>query len=234
MTTATFDLVGARPTSIRWNSEEGTLAYSSFNEDEGAFSLQSIELGADATFALDLATISRGYGLVRVGVFDMRLTPVGTAPPAFPGDDYKRAIGVNMWNPQLGDCRIETNGTIFRDAIERVYEQAIAMPEAVAGALVIQFIDKRAVTFKSLGKSFLGPVIKIVGWVKRDEVPGWASRPPTVVLPKNQLTLPSGSEARPALESNRSNKSNKTSSKSSKPSSQIRDELNDDLPESLK
>ena len=44
-------------------------------------------LGKPATFALDLATRERGYGLIRAAVYDMRLSPVGAKPPAWPDDD---------------------------------------------------------------------------------------------------------------------------------------------------
>ena len=41
-------------------------------------------LARDATFAMDMATRDRGYGLIRVGIYDMRLTPVGAPPPPWP------------------------------------------------------------------------------------------------------------------------------------------------------
>ena len=89
------DLHGVYPTSIRWNAESGFLAVSAFNAETGERELQQIELGQAATFVLDLATRERGYGLIKTGIYDMRLTPVGSPPPPWPEDEeYKPALGM--------------------------------------------------------------------------------------------------------------------------------------------
>ena len=112
------DLHGVYPTSLRWNAETGFLAISVFNAETGERELQEIELGKPATFALDLATRERGYGLIKTGVYDMKLTPVGSPPPPWPGDEeYKPAIGCWVWNPTFGELRLETNAAIFRQAV---------------------------------------------------------------------------------------------------------------------
>ena len=49
-----------------------------------------------ARFVLDLATRQVGYGLIRTGVFDFRLAPVGSPFPDYPGDDYKLAIALML------------------------------------------------------------------------------------------------------------------------------------------
>ena len=85
------DLHGVFPTSLRWNAETGFLAISVFNPETGERELQEIELGKPATFAMDLATRERGYGLIKTGVYDMRLTPVGSPPPPWPGDEEYQA-----------------------------------------------------------------------------------------------------------------------------------------------
>ncbi len=112
------DLHGVYPTSLRWNAESGFLAISVFNAETGERELQEIELGQPATFALDLATRERGYGLIKTGVYDMKLTPVGSPPPPWPGDEeYKPALGCWVWNPTFGELRLETNAAIFRQAV---------------------------------------------------------------------------------------------------------------------
>ena len=75
------DLHGIYPTSLRWNAESGFLAVSVFNAETGESELQQIEFGQPATFVLDLATRERGYGLIKSGVYEMKLTPVGSPPP---------------------------------------------------------------------------------------------------------------------------------------------------------
>ena len=88
------DLHGIYPTSLRWNAESGFLAVSVFNGETGERELQQIELGQAATFVLDLATRERGYGLIKSGVYDMKLTPVGSPPPPWPdNEEYKPALG---------------------------------------------------------------------------------------------------------------------------------------------
>ena len=96
----------------------GSSAISVFNPETGERELREIELGQPATFALDMATRERGYGLIKTGVYDMKLTPVGSPPPPWPGDEeYKPAIGCWLWNPTFGELRLETNAAIFRQAV---------------------------------------------------------------------------------------------------------------------
>jgi hypothetical protein len=180
------DLHGIYPTSLRWNAETGFLAISIFNSETGERELQEIELGKPATFALDLATRERGYGLIKSGVYDMRLTPVGSPAPPWPDDgEFKPAIGCWLWNPTLGELRLETTAAIFRQAVAAVWDRAQLEPEAAGGSRqpVVRFIDRVPVTVKSVGKTFQGPVIKVMDWVERDKIPGWAARAPTVAPP---------------------------------------------------
>jgi hypothetical protein len=195
------DLHGTIPTSLRWNAEEGSLAVSVFNAERGERELREIELGESATFALDLATRERGYGQIKVGVYDMRLTPVGSPPPPWPGDDedYKPALGCWLWNPNFGELRLETNASIFRSAVEYTWRQARFAPQAVEGEQpVIRFVDRVPVRVKAVNKSFFGPKIQTIGWVERDKVPGWRERKPTVSPPAALPVLPSSSASAPA------------------------------------
>src|SRR6516164_7830220 len=89
------DLHGVYPTSLRWNAELGVLGHTVYDEVTGERSITEIELGSpSAKFVMDLATRERGYALIRKGVYDMRLSPVGCPAPEWPGDDdFKAAIG---------------------------------------------------------------------------------------------------------------------------------------------
>ena len=172
------DLHGIFPTALRWNAETGILGISVFNAETGERELQEIELGKSATFAMDMATRERGYGLIKVGVYDMQLTPVGSPAPAWPGDEeYKPAIGCWLWNPTFDELRLETNATIFRTAVANVWDKARVEPEVLKGLQpVIRFVDRVAIPVKAVNKTFFGPVINIIGWTERDKVPGWAER----------------------------------------------------------
>jgi hypothetical protein len=179
------DLHGVYPTSLRWNAEIGILAFSVFNAETGARELREIELGQLATFALDLATRERGYGLIKTGVYNMTLTPVGSPAPQWPGDEeYKPAVGCWVWNPTFGELRLETNAKIFQQAVIAVWDECRSKAEAAEGLQpVIRFVDRVPVPVKAVNKTFSGPVIKTVGWVERDKVPGWRERAPTVLPP---------------------------------------------------
>jgi hypothetical protein len=194
------DLNGIYATSIRWNAEDGILGVAVYSPETGGREIQEIPLGADATFAMDLLTRVRGYGLIRVGLYDMRLSPIGTPPPPWPdGDDFKPAIGVWLWNPAFGELRLETNATMFRNAITAVWDQARFEPQAAAGEQpVVCFTHAVPVFIKQVGKTFQAPVAKLVGWVPRNQVPGWADRAPTVAPPKTLAALPTN--AAPAIE----------------------------------
>jgi hypothetical protein len=194
------DLHGIFPTSLRWNAEQGYFGYSVFNEESGEREVKEIELGRPATFALDLATRQRGYGLIKSGVYDMKLTPVGDPPPPWPGDEeYKPALGCWMWNPTFGELRLETNAAIFRQAVTNVWDECRFEPQAAEGLQpVVSFVDRVSVPIKAVNKSFYGPVIKIVGWVERGKVPGWRERKPTVSPPAALPALPGSSTSTPA------------------------------------
>ena len=107
------DLHGIYPSSLRWNAESGFLAVSAFNGEAGERELQPIELGQAATFVLDLATRERGYGLIKSGVYDMKLSPVGSPPPPWPeNEEYKPALGCWMWTPTFGELRLDKRGDL--------------------------------------------------------------------------------------------------------------------------
>ena len=165
------DLHGIYPTSLRWNAESGFLAISVFNAETGERELQPIELGQTATFVLDLATRERGYGLIKSGVYDMKLSPVGSPPPPWPeNEEYKPALGCWMWNPTFGELRLETNATLFRDAIANVWDKCRFEPQAAEKLQpVICFADRVSKLVKQVAKTFYTPVIKIVGWIERDK-----------------------------------------------------------------
>jgi hypothetical protein len=194
------DLHGIYPTSLRWNAESGFLAVSAFNGETGERELQPIEFGQAATFVLDLATRERGYGLIKPGVYDMKLTPVGSPPPPWlENEEYKPALGCWAWNPTFGELRLETNAAIFRQAVDSLWDQCRAEPQAAEGLQpVVRFVDRVAIPVKTVNKTFFGPVIKIVGWVERDNVPGWQARTPTVSPPVTPPILPAASAPAPA------------------------------------
>ena len=225
------DLHGIYPTSLRWNAESGFLAVSAFNGETGERELRQIELGQAATFVLDLATRERGYGLIKSGVYDMKLSPVGSPPPPWPeNEEYKPALGCWMWNPTFGELRLETNAAIFRQAIASVWDQCRAEPQAAEGLQsVVRFDGRVSIPVKAVNKTFFGPVIKIVGWVERDRVPGWAARTPTVLPPEAPPILPAPSAPAPATPAVKKPAKAKRAAAKPAPDDPLAD-LNDDIP----
>jgi hypothetical protein len=197
------DLHGIFPDSLRWNAETGTLGVATYNAEAGERELRDILLGsAAATFVMDLATRERGYGLIKQGVYDMKLTPVDSPVPPWPGDDaeYKPALGCWVWNPQLGELRLETNAAILREAISSLWDRAKFAQEAIDGLQpVIRFVDRVDVPIKAVGKTFYGPIIQIVAWIERNLVPGWKERTPTVPPPKAPPLLAASSTPAPVV-----------------------------------
>jgi hypothetical protein len=228
-------LHGAFPTSARWNSETGFLGVSVYSAETGERELREIPLGADATFAMDMATRERGNGLIRVGIYDMRLTAVGSTPPPWPDDeDYKPAVGVWLWNPTHGELRLETNASIVRQAVLAVWDEAKGASQAAEGQQpVIRFADRVSIYVKAVNKTFQGPIIRIVGWVPRDQVPGWSERPPSVLPPKTLTALPT--TATPAIETTAKGRAKtkaktKTKAGANDPSDSLDNLLGDDDP----
>ena len=54
---------------------------------------------------------------------------------------------------------------------------------------VVCFVDRVPVPVKAVNKTFIGPVIKVIGWVERNKVPGWATREPTVAAARGPAAL---------------------------------------------
>ena len=175
--------------SIRWNSEEETdqLVYVETNE---VFEQERspIPLNSSAsTFVMDVLRREHGRGRIATGTYKMQLVPVGQEVPPIPEDeaafakDYKPAIGVWVWNPPLGEVRIETNGTMFRNAVAGILDQTKNCKEAGDGLVpVAQFTDRHKQDFRQLGKSFWGPIIVLCGWLPRAQIAPFAAREPTV------------------------------------------------------
>src|SRR5215472_7741836 len=117
------DLHGVFPTPFRWHAEHGIAGVSMYNEAIGERELKEIEPGSPAAkFVMDYATRERGYGKIAPGIYTMILTPVGSSPPDWPGDDdFKPAIGVWLWNPVLGELRLEANGSIVVRAVSELW-----------------------------------------------------------------------------------------------------------------
>jgi hypothetical protein len=180
------DLDGIFPNSVRWNAEDGFLAISAYNSETAERELREVPLGREATFALDLLTRERGYGQIRVGVYEMRLTPIGSPPPPKPDDpEFRPALGCWLWNPNIGEVRLETNATLFREAVANIWDKSRFEPQAAEGLQpVICFADRVSKLIRQVNKTFYAPVIKIAGWVERGKVPGWQERAPTVAPPK--------------------------------------------------
>jgi hypothetical protein len=183
------DLEGIFPTALRWNAENGVLGYTVFDAATGERGIEVIELGSQrAKFALDYATRQRGYGLIRVGVYDMRLTSVGSPPPELTEemekDGYKPAVGCWAWNPILGEHRLDTNAVLFLKAIVGLWDSYRTFKEAAQGmAPIAHFVDRREEFIKAVGKTFWAPIIKIIGFVPRGKIEPFAMRSPTVKPP---------------------------------------------------
>ena len=99
-------------------------------------------------------------------------------------------MGCWLWHPAYGELRLETCATTFRDAIAALWQKALGAPEAVEGQQpVIRFVDKVAIRRETLNKVHYGPIIHIVGWEKRIDIPGWRDRAPTVAPPAAPVVL---------------------------------------------
>lgn len=242
------DLVGPGiyPTTIRWNAELGCLNFSAYDTETGERDLKEIELGPSATFAMDLATRERGYAKIQTGFYDAILTAVGSPPPDRPDDpEYKAAVGCWMWNPSLNELRAETNGVYFRQALTNTWDRCRLAPQAAEGKQpVIRFTDRIEVHNKKYHKTFFAPKIEVVGWVERDRIPGWGSRPPTVLPPSPLSILPFTPMGSPAAEplpapdkpavAARATKPERAKPGGVKRSDAVAEYLDDDLPDNLK
>src|SRR6202012_1503089 len=106
-----------------------------------------------------------------------------------------------VWNPRLGELRLETNAVIFFNAINALWNYCRTFEEATAGLQpIVEFVGRRERFIKKVGKMFYAPVIELLDWVPRDKVPPFALREPTVKPPAaldNQVKF-ALLEARPA------------------------------------
>jgi hypothetical protein len=161
----------------------------------------------------------------------MKLTPVGSPPPPWPGDEeYKPAIGCWLWNPTFGELRLESNGAIFRQAVTTVWDQARFEPQAAEGLQPVAcFVNRVPVPVKAVNKTFSGPVIKVIGWVERDKVPGWHEREPTVLPPKTLPVLPVSAASAPLTSEAKKPAKAKAKAKVKAQASDLNDDISDIL-----
>ena len=223
------DLHGVLATPLRWNAETGVLAYGSYDEASGERELIEIELGSPtAKFAMDLRTRERGYGMIRQGLYDMRLSPVGEPAPEWPGDDaYKAAVACWVWTPLLGELRLETNQTTLLRTITGVWDRARTFREAAEGfEPIVHFIGRRDQPYRRIGKVFQAPIVDIVGWVPRDKIPAFAMREPTVKAPS-----PLDKQVRAALLGGPKQASGKTKAPTERDA--LGDLLDEEIPDNL-
>ena len=131
----------------------------------------------------------------------MRLAPVGSPPPDWPADaEFKPALGVWAWHPAHGELRLEIISTLFRNVISDLWAEYRTETAAAEGLQpVITFTDRVEVRVKAINKQFFVPIVKIVGWVERSRIPGWADRPPTVPAPAPMQLLPTSSAPAPVV-----------------------------------
>jgi hypothetical protein len=175
----TFDLRKRISTSLRWWPDKGVIGAGTYDATTRERGVEPIILGSPkARFALDLDTREHGWGLVRPGVYDMRLVPIEAPLPDPPGPDFKLAIGCRLWNPPFGEVLYETNASIALQAMVDAWRCCSTLAEGCAP--VIHSVDRREIWVQAARRSFWVPVITIVDEVSRDSVPAFAARLPTV------------------------------------------------------
>jgi len=235
------DTDGFYPPSIRWNSDEETdqLNYVETNEVfEREVSPIALNTSA-STFVMDVLRREHGKGRIATGTYRMLLVPVGQEVSPIPEDelpfakDYKRAIGVDLWNPRYGLVRLESTAAYVRAAIEKVWRECAREPEAAQGMLpVIRFVGCRQKSPpKFPNKTYYPPIIERVGFVPREKVPEFAAKEPTVPLPalaESDSELATAMRAQ--LEAPRRETPAPRAKKVARPSS-LKDDLDDSLPD---
>jgi hypothetical protein len=178
--------------SLRWNSESETkqlalVKTNEYFEREG----EPIELDSPAsTFIMDMRTRATGKGRIAAGTYCMLLSPYGEAAPPIPEEqlphaaEFRRAIGVDLWNPRCGFVRLEATAAYVCAAIYKVWNEFAREPEAAAGQCpVIRFVGARPTLNKKFNKLYYPPIVDRVGAVPREKVPEFAANEPTVPLP---------------------------------------------------
>jgi hypothetical protein len=157
-----------------------------FNALTGVGQVNEFELGWPSIWTADMYTRRRGYGKTGDGVFEFYLTPVGSEPPKPPQDDkFKPAIAILWWSPQYGLAEMITNSTLLRRTVSDFWEVYKSYQEAADGLLpVTEFGAPKEVQIgKNNMRIFWTPVLTIVGWMSRDEIPALKYRPATVPPP---------------------------------------------------
>ncbi len=112
----------------------------------------------------DMATRERGYGAIKSRFYDMKLSPVGSPPPPWPGDEeYKpRAwlLGVES-GIRRAALRLETKRRDVPANCGHQYMGRSAKSEPQAAAAeqqpVVRFAGRVSVPIKALKKSFYRP-----------------------------------------------------------------------------
>jgi hypothetical protein len=140
---------------------------------------------------MDMRTRMSGKGRIAVGTYKMFLVPEGEEVPPLPADEvpyadeYKAAIGVNLWGPEFGLGRLESTSFYVRAAIRRVWREYENSEAGAQGQIpVIRFTGSHQVNPKRYpNKTYYAPEILVVGWLDRAKIASFAAQEPTVPLP---------------------------------------------------
>jgi hypothetical protein len=180
---------GIRDRALRWNAVDGQgWRIEIYNPETGDRDFELLPEGL--TWICDMATRRRGAIKTGEGVFDVRLSPVGSPLPDIPAndDDFKPGVAMVVWHPEYGVAEITTASTVVRDRIVYLWEVVKARPEAATGAIpAVRFGPPVEVSFggKRNLRVFYAPTFELHGgWADRSEVPGICFRPATVPPPK--------------------------------------------------
>jgi hypothetical protein len=148
------------PVDLWFNCITGVLAKRQFNTERWEKKLN--EIPPPSRWVADALTRQRGIGKVTDAVFDMRLTPVGTAPPIVENEtDYKTAVSMLLVSPEHGLVLWTTCSSILVKSIGGLWDQYRLCQEASDGRIPhIQIGTPRPITIgRATQRQFYAPTI---------------------------------------------------------------------------
>lgn len=184
---------------IEYDAKAGRMARVDRTADETAFTKTDITMSQPA-FAFDFGTIEIGWLNFQAGIApSFALTPYGHPMPARPDAGHKAGFRLRVWDGREAATRELTScAGVTVNAIEALWDQFSAAPEAAAGQLPVFRFANVVVS----GRNY-APVFTLLQWIPREAgpfsrrtvaVPGAAPIPyvapvPTAALPRSGSRL---------------------------------------------
>lgn len=178
---------------VEYNAKSGRMARVDRTADGSGIIRTDITMSQPA-FAWDMGSIEIGWANFQSGAApSLVMVPYGQPMPERPDRAHKAGFRSKVWDGQTGAREFSATAGVTVKAIETLWDQLKATPEAMAGKVpVIRLVNVIAIPAQR-GTNY-APDFRLVQWIERDER---VFGPRTVAAPGQPQIVPIAQTAPP-------------------------------------